>query len=208
MPTNKTKPRTVVAVLDLRIPVPDLIALGKTIATNMTSNPYFKAPVPPLATLTADNAKLEIAEEAAATKTKGAVAARDAQKKIVIDDLHLLKAYVQSVANADEANAETIIKSAGMNVRKVTPRVKQALTLKPGKVSGEVKLVAKAAASRASYEWQSSTEGNTLTPLPSTLQARTTLANQTPGTTLYARHRAVTKTGPSDWSQPASMLVV
>lgn len=208
MTTKKSQPRTFVAVLNLRIPVPDLIALAKTIGTNMTSNPYFKSPVPPLATLSADNAKLETAEAAAATKTKGAVAARDAQKKIVIDDLHLLKAYVQSVANADEANAETIIKSAGMNVRKVTPRVKQDLTLKPGKVSGEVKLVAKAAAARASYEWQSSTDGKTWTALPSTLQATTTLANQTPGTTIYVRHRAITKTGPSDWSQPASTLVV
>jgi len=207
MTTKKSKPHTIIAVLNLRVPVLDLITLAKTIVTNMTGNPYFKTPVPPLTTLSGDNTKLETDQATAATKTKGAVAARDAQRAIVVADLHLLKAYVQSVANADEANAEAIIKSAGMNVRKVTPRIKQDLTMKPGKVSGEVMIVAKSAG-RASYEWQWSTDGKTWTSLPGTLQAKTTLTNQTPGTTIYARHRAITKAGVGDWGQAASILVV
>jgi hypothetical protein len=206
--TTKTQPHTIIAVLNLKIPVEALIGLVKTIVTNMTSNAYFTTPVPPLATLSADNAKLETDQATALTKTKGAVAARDAQKAIVMTDLHLLKAYVQSVANADEANAEAIIKSAGMSVRQVTPRVKQDLTLKAGAVSGQVKIVAKAATGRASYDWQCSADGVTWTPLPSTLQAHTVLTGQKPGTTVFVRHRAITKTGVGDWGQAVSMLVV
>jgi hypothetical protein len=205
--TTKAKPRTIIAVLDLKIPVGALIVLAKTIVTNMTSNAYFTSPIPPLGTLSADNAKLETEQATALTKTKGAVAARDAQKAIVTTDLRLLKAYVQSVANGDEANAETIIKSAGMSVRKVTPRVKQDLTLKAGKVSGELAVVAKSAG-RASYDWQVSTDGATWTSLPSTLQARTVITGQKPGSTIFVRHRVVTKTGVGDWSQAASTLVM
>jgi hypothetical protein len=40
------------------------------------------------------------------------------------------------------------------------------------------------------------------------MQAKTTIAGLTVGTTVYVRHRPVTKTGPGDWSQPVSMTVV
>ena len=207
MPTPKTT-HTIIAVLDLKISVQDLIGLVKTIVTNMSASPYFKAPVPPLATISADNAKLETLQATALTKTKGAAAARNAQRAIVTADLHLLKAYVQSVANADEANAETIIKSAGFTVRKATPRVKQDLTLKPGKVSGVINAAAKAAVGRASYDWEYSTDGTTWTALPTTLQAKTVLTGQKAGSTVYVRHRVVTKAGVGDWGQAVSMLVV
>ena len=203
-----TKPHKLIAVLNLKISVHDLIVLAKAILSNMSSSTWFKTPVPPLATVTADTAALETAQVAALTLAKGMAAARDAKKAILVADLHFLKAYVQSVANADEANAQTIIESAGMSVRKVPARTKQDLVLKPGKVSGQVQIVAKAVDKRASYDWQSSADGKTWTALPSTLQARTTLTNQTPGTTIYVRHRAVTKAGVGDWGEPTTMLVV
>jgi hypothetical protein len=204
MPTQK--PHHVSAVLDTRLADHTLIGLVTNILTEMTGNAYFKTPTPPLATLSADNAAYSAAQIAALMKTKTAIADRDAKRAIVVKDLHLLKAYVQSVANADPSNAETIIKSAGLSIRKTTSHPKQAITAKPGKVSGELLLVAKSAG-RASYDWQSSTDGKTWTSQPSTLQAKTTVQNLTPGTTMYIRHRAVTKTGVGDWSQIITVLV-
>jgi hypothetical protein len=43
--------------------------------------------------------------------------------------------------------------------------------------------------------------------VPSTLQAKTTVAGLTPGATVTFRYRAVVKTGEGDWSQPTSLMV-
>jgi hypothetical protein len=79
---------------------------------------------------------------------------------------------------------------------------------KPGATSGSVHLVTDAAARRASYEWQYSTDaGKTWVSAPSTLQAKTVVAGLTPGVTVLFRYRAVTKSGEGDWSQPQSLIV-
>jgi hypothetical protein len=204
MPTQK--PHHVTAVLNVHVADHVLIGLTTLIVTKMTGNAYFKTPTPPLATVSADNAAYSKAQAAALMKTKTAIADRDAKRTVVVTDLRMLKAYVQSIANADAANAAAIITSAGLGVRKATSHTKQAITAKPGKVSGVVMVVAKSAG-RASYDWQTSPDGKTWTSLPSTLQARTSLQNLTPGTTVYFRHRTVTKAGVGDWSQTTSVFV-
>jgi hypothetical protein len=71
-----------------------------------------------------------------------------------------------------------------------------------------VRLVAKAAAVRAPYEWEWSADGEkTWTQLPSTLQAKTTVTGLTPATTYQFRYRATTKVGEGDWTQVTSLLV-
>jgi len=185
--------------------------MAKTIAiiTAMTGNKSFPSPSPTLATVTTDNTALSNAESVALTKAKGAAADRNAKRTIVVNDLKLLAAYVQGVANAaDPADAISIIESAGMSVRKPkATQPKQDLSLKQGKVSGEVEVVAKAQGPRASYEWQWSADQKTWNVLPSTLQAKTSITGLTPGTTVYVRHAVVTKTGVGDWSQVVSMMV-
>ena len=95
-----------------------------------------------------------------------------------------------------------------MAVKKtVTPKPKQDLALKPGTISGAVNVVAKAGAARASYDWEWSTDQKTWTTLPSTLQAHTTIQGLVAGTTIYVRHRVVTKAGVGDWSQIVSTMV-
>jgi hypothetical protein len=161
-----------------------------------------------LAVVTTDNNALSTAQTLATSKLKGAVADRNAKRVIVVSDLKQLVAYVEGVADANSADAQTIIESAGMTVKKtVTPKPKQDLALKPGPVSGAVKVVAKAAATRSSYEWEWSTDQKTWTALPSTIQAKTTIQGITPGTTIYVRRRVVTKAGVGDWSQIVSTMV-
>jgi phosphodiesterase/alkaline phosphatase D-like protein len=74
-------------------------------------------------------------------------------------------------------------------------------------VSGDAKLVAKAVASRASYEWQYSTDQKTWTDAPTTLQSKTDVVGLTPGTAYFFRFRGTTKAGVGDWSQVVSMLM-
>ena len=68
---------------------------------------------------------------------------------------------------------------------------KPALAVKQGSVSGTVTLAANAAAKRAAYGWQYSTDQKTWTSLPPTLQSKTGLSGLTVGTTYYFRVQAL-----------------
>jgi hypothetical protein len=206
--TNKEVPKTLVVLGIGHITVHDLIGKTNAILTAMTGNTSFPSSTPTLATVTSDNTALSNAQSVALTKAKGAAADRNAKRSIVVSDLKLLAAYVQSVADANPADAISLIESAGMSVRKPSTRQpKQDLALKPGKVSGVVEVAAKAQGPRASHEWQWSADGKTWTTLPTTLQAKTSIAGLTPGSTIYVRHAVVTKTGVSDFGQVVSMMV-
>jgi hypothetical protein len=74
--------------------------------------------------------------------------------------------------------------------------------------SGTAKVVCPTAGRRASYDWEYSTDGGkTWIPLPSSLQAKTTITGLAQGSTVEVRYRAITKTGVADWSQPTSLFM-
>jgi hypothetical protein len=199
--------RTIVA-LKLPLKVPDLIKAGEAIVAAMTNNKSFPSPTPPLATVSAALAALDAAETATKTHAPGTVAARNAARLEAVQALHGLKASVQLLADADPEQAATLITSAGMGVKQSPARTKTAFEAKPGPTSGSVQLVAKAAARRASYEWQWSADGGkTWTTSPATLQARTTISGIPTATVGQFRYRAVTKAGEGDWSQVVTLLV-
>jgi hypothetical protein len=150
-----------------------------------------------------------VAAQAAATiRTKGAVALRNEKKQALITLLEEWRTCVQSTADANPENGPSIIQSAGTTLRKAPQRKPLGFHVKLGAVSGSVKVVAPAAARRASYEWQYSVDGGkTWVTLPTTLQSRTTAAGLPVATTVQFRYRAVIKAGEGDWSQPFSILV-
>jgi hypothetical protein len=85
---------------------------------------------------------------------------------------------------------------------------KPVLGVLPGRVSGSVRLVVKAVAKVASYQWQLSKDaGKTWLDLPKTLQAKTTVTQLTPGMTYGFRFRALTRRGVGDWCEPVSYMV-
>jgi hypothetical protein len=175
----------------------------------MTGGTTFPSPNPTLATFLTDFAALVTAETAVLARTKGAADTRNAKLAVVKADLESLKNYVQNVVDASNpANAESIIGSAGMAIRKVTLHDKAELAVKQGSVSGTVTLSAKAAAKKAAYNWQYSIDQKTWTSLPQTLKAKTGVSGLTSGTTYYFRSQALTpKGGVGDWGQMISLLV-
>ncbi len=198
-----------IAALNLSNNVHDVIAMAKGIETGMTNNTGLPNPPVPLATVATEIATLETAETKAGTRAEGAVAARDSALEALITTLHFLKQYVQKQADAlQPADAKALIESAHMSVKKAGSRTKNDFEVKQGALSGSVVLVAKAAARRASSEWQMSTDGGkTWTNLPPTLQSSTSTTGLTPLQAYMFRHRAVTKEGAGDWSQPSSITV-
>jgi len=198
------------ATVSLKLPakVADFIAYGTGIVHAMTNNPAFPAPVPALSALSAALSELQAAETLALTKAKGTAAARNDKRAVVVSLLQQLRGYVQAVADATPENGATIIQSAAIAVRKTPVRTTRVFAVKPGAVSGAVKITATIAARRASYEWQYSTDGGkTWVSAPATLQAKTTVTGLPSGATAQFRFKTVTKTGEGDWSQAIGLLV-
>ena len=208
MTTESKQTHRSVAVLKLPTKVAGLGASAQQIVTCMTNNANFATPVPSLATVTAANSDFQTAEAAALARTKGAAATRNAKRKTLVQLLEQLMTYVQTVADASVADGEGIILSAGMAVRKTAVHPPRVFNAEQGAVSGSVKLIAAAAAKRASYNWQYSVDGGkTWVTMLSTLQAKTTVAGLPVGTTVQFRYQALTKTGEGNWSQVVSLLV-
>ncbi len=188
--------------------VPALLSYAQGIVRRMTGNQTVPNPTPTLAAVTAAIDELQLAETGALSRIKGAVAARNEKRTALVGLLQQLRAHIQSIADANPTNAASIIGSTGVAVRKTPTRRARAFTAKPGPVSGVAKVVAEAVARRASYDWEYSSDGGkTWISAPSTLQAKTTVAGLLPGSTVQFKYRAVTKTGPGDWSQPVSLMV-
>ena len=208
-PTAKVKlPRRSLATLNLPRTVPALITYAGAIVKSMTNNPSFPSPTPSLATVLASIAALQTAEQSALARTKGAVAARNEQKTVVVGQLEQLKGYAQSVADANLENGVSIINGAGMAARKTPAGHPHVLAARPGPVAGSAKLTAPAAARRASHNWEYSTDGGkTWVVMPSTLQSKTSMTGLPSGTIVQFRSCPVTKAGQGDWSAPVSLLV-
>jgi hypothetical protein len=186
-----------------------LIIWARAIVAALAANPtMFPKPVPPLAQVTADIEAFDDAHVVALSRASGKVEARDAELLPLLADLDALKQFVQSLADADPENAEAIITKAGMSVRKRRASGKVALVARAGANTGFVDVIAKAV-KNAAHEWAYSLDGGqTWLGMPTSLQAKVKVGPLTPGTLAKFRHRVVTKTGPGDWDDPVSLMVV
>jgi hypothetical protein len=196
--------------VSLKLPsvVAALIVYVQGILAAMTSNPHFPSPAPALTAVAAALAALQQAEVAAQARTKGAVVVRNDKKGALVTLLQQLRAYVQSVADADAENGAAIIQSSGFPLRKMSVKKPRVAAVKPGAMSGSVEVVAPTAARRAAYEWQYSVDGGkTWVEASPSLQAKQTVVGLPVGTSVQFRYRAVVKAGPLDWSQPLALLV-
>jgi len=196
--------------VSLKLPsaVAALVVYVQGILAAMTGNPHFPATTPALSALAAALAALQQAEVAAQARTKGAVVVRNDRKGALVTLLQQLRAYVQSIADADVENGAAIIQSSGFPQRKVPVRKARILTAKPGAMSGSAEIFAPLAARRASYEWQYSSDGGkTWVEAAPSLQAKQIIVGLPVGSSVQFRYRGVLRTGPLDWSQPIALLV-
>jgi hypothetical protein len=198
----------VLAVLKLPEHVPDQIKFGESVQAALVNNPDFSHTDPIITAFIDALTKYNAAETAAQTRAKGTIAARNAAKVVFIGALHALKARIQQVADAKPDQAEAIITSTTLAVKRTSSRQKQTFAARYGATAGTVHLVAKAVAARASYDWQYSADGSkTWVDEPNTLQAKTTITGLPVATVIQFRYRATTKSGQGDWSPPTSLLV-
>ena len=186
-----------------------LIMFARKVHHAFVNNPTFPNPVPALSVVETHIDELEDAESKAVSRTKGAVALRDAKKRRLQEDLALLRAYVQSVVSEGMNPAEAIaaIESANMTVKKTATRSLPEVSVKSADVSGKVRLAAKAVAPGAVYVWEYSVDQSKWTPLPEMMKSRTELSGLTPASTYSFRFRALTRAGWQDYSHVVSLIV-
>jgi hypothetical protein len=188
--------------------VADQIKYGESVYAGITTSKYMPAGDPVVPAFHDALTKLSATETAAQTRAKGTIPARNAARVVFIGAAHAVKARAQALADADPENAEAIITSMNLALKKLTKRQKQEFGAKNGANSGSVEVFAKSAGPRACYEWQYSVDGGkTWTQVANTMQAKTTITGLPVATMVQFRYRVTTKAGMGDWSQPISLLV-
>jgi hypothetical protein len=200
-----TLPHVTVTLPEIK-PVSPYLTSCRFILGMVAGNPNCPNPIPPIPQVSAHLDALEASEAAAGRRIPGAIQQRNADLRTVRSDMRLLKAYLQSTADANPAEAEVIIKSAGMSIRKKRARTLLPVSAKQGKVTGKVVLRAKALPQPVQYRWQMSTDQKTWIDLPESFQSKAEVDGLTPATIYYFRLRTVTRDGLSEWSTPVSVI--
>jgi hypothetical protein len=186
--------------------VPRYLMGCRSVVTMMTNNQNFPAPMPPLSEVSTYLDTLEAREELARTRGKGMAQQRNIALRRAHTTMTLLRAYAQSVANAEPGQAEAILLSAGMNIGKPRTRTKLPVEVRHGGAVGEVVLDARALPPPVQYRWQMSTDQQTWTDLPETFRTKSVVKGLVPATVYSFRLRTVTNNGPSEWSPPVSII--
>jgi hypothetical protein len=120
-----------------------------------------------------------------------------------------LAGYVEVIANADPANAENIINSSGMPVKKASARPPKIFTAVAMKTPGVVRLNSKATL-RASYVYEMTSDATLLTGWSTIYiggMVKFDKAGLTTGTRYYFRVAVSIKGILSAWSHDLSVLV-
>ena len=143
-------------------------------------------------------------------RVPGSVAVRNAAYSTVLDAMYALMRYVQGLADsaADTETAIILITSSGFDIKVNGVFEKPPLAVKPGISTGIVRLIAKSAGTRVSYNWQqSANNAASWLDLPTTLQAKTQVTGLTSKSYYGFRVRFITKDGPGNWSTPVGIVI-
>ncbi len=202
--------KTLVALGFSSLAIPRKIERGRFIVTSMTGNANFTTPSPTLASITTAINALETAHITAQGGGADDTAAMYA-KELALDLLiKSLGGYVEGIANASPLNAETIILSAGMNVKakgvKASPDFDVQITGNPGEV-----LLIHSGVARGSIEFQMSTDSSNESnwqAIYSGTRGRFTKGGLTSGTRYYFRSTVIDKSGKNPWSPVLNTIVL
>jgi len=206
------------AALDInRRQTTSVVGRANAMCTGIDNNAnIFTTPNPPTGAIKAQVAIVNNAEVVAATRAKGAAAARDVQRNLLVGMMEVEATYIQGVADQSATwdQAAAVIKAGGLPVAMVPKRAKGVLEIRRGPASGSVVLDANVGALTAGlrgkffFNWQSTVDGKTFVTLPSTPRHKTTVANLGPLTS-YGFRVAVTDSAGvlGEWSQIVFFLV-
>ncbi|MGA9997546.1 MAG: fibronectin type III domain-containing protein [Pyrinomonadaceae bacterium] len=194
--------------------IPEKVAKAQQIVTAMTSNADFASPQPPLAQVTTTITELETAytdAQAARQETKARTSAQNQKEDDFDRIMSRLTSYVESASDGDEVK----IRGAGFDTR--TPTISTPDVLNPpaalaataGDHDGEIDLHWDKVGKARSYVVEMSADPPTNSSWQHkavSLKSQATVEGLTSGTKYWFRVAAVSTTGQSGWSDPATKI--
>ncbi len=190
------------AVLKMPRSLSDKLLKAMGIQAALTNNANFPLPWPndiaSLTKLDADIKAFNDAQVQVQTGLIGTAATRDAKLFVLMTDLRGILGFVQTIADKKTANAQSIIESAGLAVKRINLRGKMQNNAFNTEIFGTVMLTADTS---RGHEWQMSKDEKTIINLSSTTTARTFITGLKPGDKWYFRNRKIgTKKTTYSWS--------
>jgi len=187
--------------------VPHYIKTCGNILTKMSGDATYGSPPVAYTQVEDDLDALLTSEQATRNGPRGAAADRDAKLKVMRAHMRLLKAFVQSLADADVARSQVLIEGSGMSVARKAVRTKPDFEARAGHTPATVDLACRAVkARRVTYFWQMSKNQVDWADLPETLRAKASVSGLTTGTTYFFRFRTLTHAGLSAWSAVVTIV--
>ena len=190
---------------------PQLITDASTIVQALTNNAIYPTPTP---TLAAIDTALAAFTKALADASEGGVPltlAKNEARAVLADLLRELSSYVQLTCKGDLAKLMTsgfpAQKGARTPVGILPPPT---VTVKLGERSGDLAAKLPPLAGAAIYNWRVTTASSPAVPVltAQTTAASNTFSGLTPGVVYQVTANAVSSAGTSDWSDPATQMVV
>lgn len=199
MATIPTPIHQVIAVLGIPKSYSKKGDRAEAILQKCTGNTYVTFSAGDISTMTTNIGTFNARQTDVDAGVADAVPARNAAWVVVHTGLKDWQRRIQTVADNDMANSETIITSTGMKIKKVSISHKHDFQAKNTTVSGAADLSAGTAPKALSHEWGMSPNNLNWTALPSTPKGKTQVTGLTPVTKVYFRHRILTRTGFTAW---------
>jgi hypothetical protein len=196
-----------------RLTIPEKIAKVRQIVTALTGNNNFPNANPTLALITAGADNLEAAYTTTLAN-KQAVKTSITNQTISEDDLVQLVSQLARDVENRAGGDETLIISAGMDVKagptaSGMPDTPSGLEITIGDHDGELDLSWNPVSGVRSYEIQLSPDPPTNTTwshAATSTKSSTTISDLTPGTRYWFRVSAISASGQSGWSDPATKV--
>jgi hypothetical protein len=190
---------------------PNVLLRARVIMAGMTGNPNYPAPTPGLDVVGTAVDEFATAMANAADGGKSLTSAKNNKRKALAILIRALACYVAAACNGDY----TVLLSSGFPTHKTArspignlPKpVRVIVTL--GFYSGELDASVEPVSGALLYSWRVTTgPSRTVVQTKQTSATSTTFAGLTPGVIYFVEANVVGTAGPSDWTGPASRMVV
>ena len=196
-----------------------LVGRAQTMHDKMEGDPAtYAAPNPPLATFLTLIENVRQAQLLVPTRAIGAAAARDAARDLLFTAAEMERLYVQTLVDANQSRAVTLIENAGLVVARFPVRQKPLLALDNGPQPGTVLCDANVGLLLSMegftphrfrcINWAFSVDGGkTFVSAPATPNGKTTLVGLPSLTIVGVKVAVSTAKGAGAWSQVVTILV-
>jgi hypothetical protein len=202
------------------LPPADFLSQSRLIVNSMTGNPDFPepwpAPVPSLATITADLSTYQDALDITLAGDRTQITARNSARATLSNDLLLLRLYVETMGNGNPAKIATSgfpLKQRSPRSLAVVPTVPPGFIISQGPVSGTISVKCRRVPGAGCYQVQLASADPTLEASWMDVGSFTrcqgiAIEGLTAGKIYSVRMRAVGNAGSGAWTLPASMMVI